>query len=170
MSWRQKESDGPELLVKYKHYLWDKLKRRHSPARLELFRLARQGDAHLGCYCKPQDCHGDLIRKAIEWIIEKDIQEYDYYSSSTGFFAFNTVRFYLGWMVTSPFIVSPAFTLVLIFISLVLQFEWRSLSFKMRDAVYFLVVESMSICLPVAFFPDWVIGSPRFRKHRTPGS
>jgi hypothetical protein len=61
----QKESDRPELMAKYKRHLWDEMKRRHSPARLELFRLvrlARQGDVHLGCYCKPRDCHGNVIK------------------------------------------------------------------------------------------------------------
>jgi hypothetical protein len=65
-------------MAKYKRHLWDEMKRRHSPARLELFRLvrqARQGDVHLGCYCKPQNCHGDVIKKAIEWVIERNVQE-----------------------------------------------------------------------------------------------
>jgi hypothetical protein len=76
----QKESDRTELLAKYKRHHWGELKRRHSPARLEVFRLvrlARQGDVHLGCFCKPKDCHGDLIKKAVEWIIAEGISEMD---------------------------------------------------------------------------------------------
>ena len=75
-----KESDRPILMKKYKQLLWGELKRYDSEARLELFRLvrlARKGDLYIGCYCKPRDCHGDIIKAAIEWIIEKGIEEGD---------------------------------------------------------------------------------------------
>ena len=75
-----KESDRPIVMEKYKRHLWGELKCYDSPARLELFRLvrlAKEGDLCLGCYCAPRQCHGDIIKAAIEWIIEKEIAEGD---------------------------------------------------------------------------------------------
>jgi len=47
--------------------------------RLEVFRLARlakKGDLYLGCWCAPLPCHGDVVKKAIEWIIGEDVKEW----------------------------------------------------------------------------------------------
>ena len=38
---------------------------------LRLKRIAENGDLYLGCYCKPKECHCDVIKSCIEWFIER---------------------------------------------------------------------------------------------------
>jgi hypothetical protein len=83
--WRLHEfSDRELILAKYKRHLWEALKRPRGEdalaIRLEVFRLARlakKGDLHLGCWCAPLPCHGDLVKAAVEWVIAEGISETD---------------------------------------------------------------------------------------------
>ena len=62
------------VVQKYRGWLWEQIKRRGEVYR-ELKRLAaiaRQGDLVLICWCKERgrdiDCHGDPLKRAIEWL------------------------------------------------------------------------------------------------------
>ena len=58
-----------EALVYYEDHLARKLKEKDKPIRDELNRIhkaAKAGDVNLVCYCKPRDCHGDIIKRLIE--------------------------------------------------------------------------------------------------------
>ena len=71
-----KEADRPIVMEKYKRHLWGEIKRYDSEARLELFRLvrlARKGELYIGCYSAPKACHGDIIKAAIEWVLENGV-------------------------------------------------------------------------------------------------
>jgi len=43
----------------------------------ELIRIAMKVKAgeniQLVCWCKPLDCHGDVIKRCVEWIIKEEL-------------------------------------------------------------------------------------------------
>jgi hypothetical protein len=53
-----------EVIELYKMHLWKQIKQ-GKITREDL--LALDGK-RLGCFCKPQACHGDVIVKAVEWV------------------------------------------------------------------------------------------------------
>jgi hypothetical protein len=72
-----KDGTRQEVIRKYGVWLWEQIKRRGEVYR-ELKRLAaiaRQGDLVLICWCKERDksvdCHGDLVKRSIEWLNSK---------------------------------------------------------------------------------------------------
>ena len=71
-----KDGARQEVIRKYGVWLWEQIKRRGAVYR-ELERLAvnaRLGDLTLICWCKERDkdvdCHGDLVKRAIEWLTQ----------------------------------------------------------------------------------------------------
>jgi len=66
------EADRAEVIRKYRSWLWQQLQLGPgSPVVRELLRLkqlADQGDLYLVCWCKPRQCHGDVIKGCIEWM------------------------------------------------------------------------------------------------------
>jgi hypothetical protein len=52
-----------ESIEMFKKYLWNEIK----CGRITLQDLLSLDGEVLGCYCKPQNCHGDVIVKAVEW-------------------------------------------------------------------------------------------------------
>lgn len=71
-----KEGTKAEFLVEdrgmaisaYRRYLWDNLR----TGRLKPEELLELDGKRLGCFCKPQDCHGDVIVAAINWLKERN--------------------------------------------------------------------------------------------------
>src|SRR5436309_3495114 len=65
-----------EVIGKYKAWLWQEIKSGCGAALEELQRLAelaRAGeDIYLICWCAPLPCHGTIIAKAIQWMIQRD--------------------------------------------------------------------------------------------------
>lgn len=62
------ESERAEVLAKYERWIHDQLQT-DTPARREiemLTELAREGDLSLGCWCAPELCHGDVVKRIIE--------------------------------------------------------------------------------------------------------
>lgn len=55
----------------YRRWLWNQMQSDTSAMR-EVDRLARlhrsSVDIKLGCWCAPQPCHGDVVKRAIEWL------------------------------------------------------------------------------------------------------
>ncbi len=62
-----------ESLKRYKQWLWDNLQNKQSEQFLEIKRLAEifleKQSLQLDCFCKPKDCHRDIIKAAIFWFI-----------------------------------------------------------------------------------------------------
>ena len=60
-----------EVIEKYRHWLWQSIQERGAVYRL-LAQLAQVhktgGRVVLVCCCKPLPCHGDVVRRAIEWL------------------------------------------------------------------------------------------------------
>ena len=52
-----------EVLDKYRKYLWKEIK----SGNITVEDLKNLDVKVLGCFCKPKDCHGDIIIKAVEW-------------------------------------------------------------------------------------------------------
>jgi hypothetical protein len=57
-----------EAVASYKDYLWHQMKEGFITTDM----LRSLNGKRLGCFCKPQSCHGDIIVKAVAWIMEKD--------------------------------------------------------------------------------------------------
>ena len=67
----QGESTRAQVIRDYEDWLAEQLLDQHSPASIELHRLAalaRKQDLCLVCFCAPKACHADIIKRTIEAI------------------------------------------------------------------------------------------------------
>ena len=58
-----------EAIQKHKEYLTEQIKNKEKDVCDELnriWKLAKEGDVNLACYCFPKKCHGDFIKSIIE--------------------------------------------------------------------------------------------------------
>lgn len=72
----ESEADRARVIQEYRLWLWEKIKEK-SEVFAELVRIkksAEQGDVHLVCWCKPKACHGDVIARCVEWMIQEGIE------------------------------------------------------------------------------------------------
>lgn len=63
-----------EVIQRYRAWLWQQIQLRGKVYE-ELERLAaieKQSDLVLICWCKPANCHGDVIKSAVEWVNRQD--------------------------------------------------------------------------------------------------
>ena len=68
-----KDGNRDEVIEKYRKWLWAKYKEK-GKVYDELMRLcdiARKRDLVLMCWCKPKACHGDVIKRCVEWMIKR---------------------------------------------------------------------------------------------------
>ncbi|MCT7957273.1 DUF4326 domain-containing protein [Laspinema palackyanum] len=78
-----KDGNREMVVEKYRHWLWAQIKAglrgESNAAFAELIMLAKRtmrGEAlELACYCAPLACHGDVIVKAIHWLIQENLVE-----------------------------------------------------------------------------------------------
>lgn len=56
-----------EAVESYRKQLWDSIR----SGKITIEMLKSLHGKRLGCFCKPQSCHGDIIAKAVEWAMEK---------------------------------------------------------------------------------------------------
>jgi hypothetical protein len=74
-----KDGNRNEVIEKYRKWLWsniqEKLSNKYNKVWNELVRIGElvlEGkDVKLVCYCKPFECHGDVIINCINWMISK---------------------------------------------------------------------------------------------------
>jgi len=64
---RQPGSSAGSTLIKYKKYLYDRLN--NDPQFKERIHLLK--GKTLGCFCKPNACHGDIIKEYLDQLIIK---------------------------------------------------------------------------------------------------
>ncbi len=67
-----KDGDLQTIIEKYRRWLWDQMTNyplgRPSLSIRQLADMHADGkDIILGCWCKPKPCHGDVVKRAIEW-------------------------------------------------------------------------------------------------------
>lgn len=64
-----------ESIRKYREKLWEELNKEKSTVKDEVYRIAKlvsQGEKiKLKCYCKPKQCHGDVLVSCITWLIKE---------------------------------------------------------------------------------------------------
>ena len=63
-----------QVIQKYRRWLWNRICDHDQRVTEELDRLkeiAKKGDLVLGCWCAPKRCHAEIIKNAINWIINK---------------------------------------------------------------------------------------------------
>ena len=54
-----------EVLEKYRVWLWNEMK----VGRISHEDLLDLDGKSLGCWCKPKGCHGDVVKRAVEWAV-----------------------------------------------------------------------------------------------------
>lgn len=55
-----------DVIEKYRLYLWEQIKK----GNITKEDLHELNGSVLGCFCKPQACHGDVLLKALEWSLK----------------------------------------------------------------------------------------------------
>jgi Domain of unknown function (DUF4326) len=66
-----RDGDRATAISKYRRWLWNEIQRGSGPVFEEIQRLAELGrtsDLVLGCWCRPQSCHGEILASAIVWL------------------------------------------------------------------------------------------------------
>jgi len=70
-----KDGNRTEVIEKYRHLLWSKIKAKDSGIIEELSKIKELtltgSTVYLMCCCKPAPCHGDVIKSCVEWCISK---------------------------------------------------------------------------------------------------
>jgi hypothetical protein len=67
-----RDGDRAAVIRKYEAWLAEQIKSAKSAASIELRRLVQQAaqrDICLVCWCAPEPCHGDIVKRAIEQLL-----------------------------------------------------------------------------------------------------
>ena len=69
-----RDGNRDEVIEKYRQWLWTEINRKGEVWE-ELLELLEKyklwGDMVLVCWCAPQACHGDVIKRCLEWLIKE---------------------------------------------------------------------------------------------------
>ena len=76
-----KDGSRAEVVQKYRNWLWVEVKKGLKGENNEVFnelvtiakRVINGETIQLSCWCYPQSCHGDIIKKCLEWMIKENI-------------------------------------------------------------------------------------------------
>lgn len=60
--------DREQSVAAYRQYLWHQM----GQGFITTAMLRDLNGKRLGCFCKPQSCHGDIIVKAVEWAMKQN--------------------------------------------------------------------------------------------------
>lgn len=64
------------VLVLYRAWLWKEMQNRSGAVYAELIRLAliaKTSPLNLGCWCAPKICHGDIVKRAVTFLIKQGV-------------------------------------------------------------------------------------------------
>lgn len=71
-----KDGNREEVVEKYRRWLWIEFNKKGKVYE-ELIRIAnlvKKGEnVELVCWCKPLSCHGDIVKKCVEWMIKEGV-------------------------------------------------------------------------------------------------
>lgn len=71
-----KDGDRKEVVEKYRKWLWKEIQEKGEVYQ-ELVKIGKQvkegNEIKLVCWCKPLDCHGDVVKKCIEWMMKEKL-------------------------------------------------------------------------------------------------
>lgn len=59
--------DRDQAVAAFRQYLWHQMDQGFITTAM----LRNLNGKRLGCFCKPQSCHGDVIVKAVEWAMKQ---------------------------------------------------------------------------------------------------
>lgn len=62
-------SSREESVANFRNYLLERIEMKDktiTTALNKIWKLAKNGDVYLVCFCKPKSCHGDVIKEIIE--------------------------------------------------------------------------------------------------------
>ena len=75
------DGNRAEVIALYRKWLWKKIVVGHNNPNetfKELFSISHRVNngekIQLSCYCKPLDCHGDVVVKCINWIVSEKLK------------------------------------------------------------------------------------------------
>lgn len=75
------DGNRDEVIQLYRQWLWNRLQIGYNNPNdtfKELYSIAhkiKRGEkVKLTCYCKPLDCHGDILANCIEWIVSEKLK------------------------------------------------------------------------------------------------
>lgn len=72
------DGDRAQVVNLYRIWLWNEISFTANPTKAgrEVRRLynqwQRDGELTLVCWCAPKPCHGDVIKRCLEWLAEND--------------------------------------------------------------------------------------------------
>lgn len=70
-----KFNDRNRVIENYRRWLWEEVKKKEGKVWDELMSLVKDEkegkEIHLSCWCKPLDCHGDVIKRCIEYLVKE---------------------------------------------------------------------------------------------------
>ncbi len=70
------ECSREESVAKFRRYLWEEIKAQKESLVVKelarIYQLSLDNPIVLTCYCKPKDCHGDVIIKALNWLKDQN--------------------------------------------------------------------------------------------------
>ncbi len=71
-----RDGNRQEVVEKYRQWLWSEVKKKDEVFN-ELVRIVKKVKAgeklELVCWCKPYNCHGDIVKRCINWMIKENI-------------------------------------------------------------------------------------------------
>ena len=75
--WISNDRKRNEVIALYKTLLWQSIKNCRDNGMIdkimaELIKISKLDNVILTCYCKPLDCHGDVVVRAVDWLNTQD--------------------------------------------------------------------------------------------------
>lgn len=70
------DGNREEVIEKYRKWLWIEWKKKGEVYEelMRIGKLVKEGkNVELVCWCKPLGCHGDVVKKCVEWMIKEEI-------------------------------------------------------------------------------------------------
>lgn len=72
------DDERAKVIAQYRQWLWSKIQCGDSAVMAELNTLRHQaiaGDIHLLCFCAPRQCHGDVVKACLIWMISQKVRD-----------------------------------------------------------------------------------------------
>lgn len=70
------DGNRTQVIEKYRQWLWKEVKKRsevYESLKAIASEIKAGKDIKLACYCSPQPCHADIIKRCLDWMIRENI-------------------------------------------------------------------------------------------------
>lgn len=71
-----RDGNRDEVIEKYRQWLWIEWNKKGKVYNelVRICNLVKEGkNIELVCWCKPLSCHGDVVKKCVEWMIKENL-------------------------------------------------------------------------------------------------